>query len=109
MINLASDENGRATTGSLLACRAATRKDVTGTGGAGRRISWPECGAALRLPHESRCTLSSNHVVDPSCEYVQHLAPDFRIRAATARRHMKGMIGICEQLQCRALAECVTH
>jgi hypothetical protein len=48
---------------------------------------------------------SANDGIGPGDERVQHVTPNLRILAASPRRHMKRMIGILEELQCRTLAE----
>src|SRR6266851_4519345 len=42
---------------------------------------------------------------DPVDHGIQHFIPNFQIVAPGARGHVKGMIGIRKQLECRARAE----
>src|SRR5437763_13110474 len=60
-------------------------------------------------PESNFPDLSSDQPADPRRKRIQHLASDLGILSPRAGRHMKGMIGILEQLQRSASAKTFHH
>ena len=48
---------------------------------------------------------AAGYHVDPAGQHVQHFSSHVRILAPRAGRHMKGMVGVGKELQCRACTE----
>src|SRR5207244_6141711 len=71
-----------------------------------RTQTQPEgCGYSLRLVHEA-CEISGlDHLSDPVRQCVQQFVSNFRILASRPGRHVKRMIGLRKQLECRPGAE----
>jgi hypothetical protein len=64
--------------------------------------------ATTRAMIRKRIRFASNrrdHVVKPGNERIDHVSKNLRVFSSCARWYMKGMIGVCEQLQRRALAK----